>query len=158
MYFLYVSRSHKKILVHFFRVFPPENGWLTWPMVLFVEFTRIEDWGSLLHCCCLMMISDSSYNRLFTYTKSSIFVKKILNFWKVTQGLKNASPVPPKWFFLSPKFFLCLREIWAKCFLQKTALDLVKYGLHSATYNLQPHIGGRHSVLYFTIQAAKKYS
>ena len=49
MYFLYVSRSHKKILVHFLRVFPPENGWLTWPMVLFVVFTEIED--SILNFC-----------------------------------------------------------------------------------------------------------
>ena len=44
------------------------------------------------------------------------------------------------------------------CFLQKTAPNLVKYGLHSLAYNLPPHIGGRHSVLYFTIQATKKYS
>ena len=25
-------------------------------------------------------------------------------------------------------------------------------------YNLQPHIGGRHPVLYFTIQVTEKYS
>ena len=48
--------------------------------------------------------------------------------------------------------------MWAKCFLQKTALKLVKYGLHSPTYDLHPHIGGRHSVLYFTIQVTEKYS
>ena len=40
----------------------------------------------------------------------------------------------------------------------KTALKLVKYGLHSPTYDLHPHIGGRHSVLYFTIQVTEKYS
>ena len=43
-------------------------------------------------------------------------------------------------------------------FLQKTALNLVKYGRHSPTYDLHPHIGGRHSVLYFTIQVIEKYS
>ena len=35
---------------------------------------------------------------------------------------------------------------------------MVKYGRHSPTYDLHPHIGGRHSVLYFTIQATEKYS
>ena len=43
------------------------------------------------------------------------------------------------------------------CFLQKTALNLVKCGLHSRTYYLHPHIGGSHSVLYFAIQATVKY-
>ena len=40
-------------------------------------------------------------------------------------------------------------------FLQKTALNLVKCGLHRPSYYLHPHIGGSHSVLYFTIE---KYS
>ena len=40
-------------------------------------------------------------------------------------------------------------------FLQKTALNLVKCGLHRPSYYLHPHIGGPHSVLYFTIE---KYS
>ena len=44
------------------------------------------------------------------------------------------------------------------CFLQKTALNLVKCGLHSPTYYFLPHIGGPHPVLYFTIQATEKYS
>ena len=44
------------------------------------------------------------------------------------------------------------------CFLQKTALNLVKCGLHSRTYYFLPHIGGSHPVLYFTIQATEKYS
>ena len=44
------------------------------------------------------------------------------------------------------------------CFLQKTALNLVKFGLHSRTYYFLPHIGGPHPVLYFTIQATEKYS
>jgi len=35
---------------------------------------------------------------------------------------------------------------------------LVKYGLQSPTYDLHGHIGGRHSVLYFSIQATEKYS
>ena len=43
-------------------------------------------------------------------------------------------------------------------FLQKTALNLVKCGLHSRTYYLHPHIGGPHPVLYFIIQATEKYS
>ena len=44
------------------------------------------------------------------------------------------------------------------CFLQETALNLVKFGLHSRTYYFLPHIGGSHPVLYFTIQATEKYS
>ena len=44
------------------------------------------------------------------------------------------------------------------CFLQRNAPILVKYSLHSHVYNLQPHIGGRHPVLYFTIQVTEKYS
>ena len=47
--------------------------------------------------------------------------------------------------------------MWAKCFLQKTALDLVKYGLQRPNYDLPLHIGGRHSVLYFIIPATEKY-
>ena len=74
--------------------------------------------------------------------------------WDWTKCLPSA----PKMIFLGPNNFFCATEIWAMCFLQKTAPDLVKYGLHSLAYNLPPHIGGRHSVLYFTIQATKKYS
>ena len=48
--------------------------------------------------------------------------------------------------------------MWAKCFLQKTALNLVKYGLQRLNYDLPLHIGGRHSVLYFIIPATEKYS
>ena len=44
------------------------------------------------------------------------------------------------------------------CFLQKTALNLVKYGLQRPNYDLPLHIGGRHSVLYFIIPATEKYS
>ena len=129
--------------------------YVTW-LITSMFFVQSLHW-SLLHCCCLMMISDSSYNRLFTYTKSSIFVKKS----SISVKWHKVSKMPllrPQNDCFGAQIFLCLREIWAKCFLQKTALDLVKYGLHSATYNLQSHIGGPHPVLYFTIQAAKKYS
>ena len=83
---------------------------------------------------------------------------KILNLWKVTNVWKKCLPSAPKMIFSGPNNFSWATEIWAMRFLQKTALDLVKYGLHSLAYNLPPHIGGRHSVLYFTIQATKKYS
>ena len=46
----------------------------------------------------------------------------------------------------------------SQVFFAKNALNLVKYGRHSPTYDLHPHIGGRHSVLYFTIQVTEKYS
>ena len=82
----------------------------------------------------------------------------ILNFWKVTKVWKKCLPSAPKINFGSQNYFFLLPDIWAKCFLQKNALNLVKYGRHSPTYDLHPHIGGRHSVLYFTIQATEKYS
>ena len=74
MYFLYVSRSHKKILVHFLRVFPPENGWLTWPMVLFVVFTEIED--SILNFCkALLLVCNHLINRSEDFGSGESFQK-----------------------------------------------------------------------------------
>ena len=43
-------------------------------------------------------------------------------------------------------------------FLQRNTPIFVKYSLLSPVYNLQPHIGGRYPVLYFTIQVTEKYS
>ena len=74
MYFLYVSRSHKKNLVHFLRVFPPENGWLTWPMVLFVVFTEIED--SILNFCkALLLVCNHLINRSEDFGSGESFQK-----------------------------------------------------------------------------------
>ena len=71
---------------------------------------------------------------------------------------KKCLPSPPKMKFWTWKDFVCAPNIWAMCFLQKTALNLVKCGLHSRTYYFLPDIGGSHPVLYFTIQATEKYS
>ena len=89
----------------------------------------------------------------------------ILNFWnnpqfpKSDQGLKkSASLAPQKWNF-GPEKILFAHQIYEPCvFCKKTALNLVKCGLHSPTYYFLPHIGGPHPVLYFTIQATEKYS
>ena len=93
----------------------------------------------------------------FKQPKSSNF-EKSSNSEKWPRSEKNASPATQKW-ILGPDFFLLSpTDIWGKSILQKTALNLVKYGLHSPTYDLPPHIGGRHPVLYFSIQATEKYS
>ena len=58
--------------------------------------------------------------------------------------------------FFEAEMILFMHQTYEPCvFLQKTALNLVKCGLHSRTYYLHPHIGGSHPVLYFTIE---KYS
>ena len=65
-------------------------------------------------------------------------------------------PQCPKNEILEPKLFcFCTKYMSHVFFCKKTALNLVKYGLHSPTYYLHPHKGGSHSVLYFTIE---KYS
>ena len=93
----------------------------------------------------------------FKQPKSSNF-EKSSNSEKWPRSEKNASPAAQKkgW---DPIFFsFCPTYIWGKSILQKTAFNLVKYGLQSPTYDLHLHIGGRHSVLYFSIQATEKYS
>ena len=60
--------------------------------------------------------------------------------------------------FLSPKKRNFMSQHNRQLFFAKTAPILVKYSLHSTIYNLQPHIGCRHPVLYFTIQVTEKYS
>ena len=96
---------------------------------------------------------------IITYNSQSS--SSILNpqFLKSDQGLKNASPAPQKLILEAKIILFLLPDIWAKCFLQqKNALNLVKYGRHNPNYDLHLHIGGRHSVLYFTIQVTEKYS
>ena len=93
----------------------------------------------------------------FKQPKSSNF-EKSSNSEKWPRSEKNASPAAQKNF--GTQFFssFCPTYIWGKSILQKTAFNLVKYGLQSPTYDLHGHIGGRHSVLYFSIQATEKYS
>ena len=93
----------------------------------------------------------------FKQPKSSNF-EKSSNSEKWPRSEKNASPAAQKKF--GTQFFLsfCPTYIWGKSILQKTAFNLVKYGLQSPTYDLHLHKGGRHSVLYFSIQATEKYS
>ena len=132
-------------------------------MGLFGEFSRIED--SIL---IFWKVPVLACNHLIDRSDASAPEKAFKNWGLNPQFLKTPQKAPwdwtkclpsaPKMIFLGPNNFFCATEIWAMCFLQKTAPDLVKYGLHSLAYNLPPHIGGRHSVLYFTIQATKKYS
>ena len=76
----------------------------------------------------------------------------------MTKVWKKCLPSGPKKFWDPIFFSFCPTYIWGKSILQKTAFNLVKYGLQSPTYDLHLHIGGRHSVLYFSIQATEKYS
>ena len=75
--------------------------------------------------------------------------------WK---GRKKDLPGPKKWNFWVRKKEISRPNTIGSCFLQRNAPILVKYSLLSPVYNLQPHIGGRHPVLYFTIQVTEKYS
>ena len=113
---------------------PTENGWLTWPMVLFVVFTEIED--SILNFCkALLLVCNHLINRpeefwlwrklskiedwilnswiLFTviaviigylHRKSSIFVKNP-QFLKSDTRSQKCLSYAPKMVFWSPKFF-----------------------------------------------------
>ena len=90
--------------------------------------------------------------------KCGLLLVKIRKSRKVTEVWKKCLPNGPKMNFRTRNNFFLHPDMWAKCFLQKTALNLVKYGLQRLNYDLPLHIGGRHSVLYFIIPATEKYS
>ena len=130
--------------------------------------TAFKTWGFFKQWG-LILIFWKLFSKLIYWSGDYKQVQGLFKKWGLNpQFLKTPQKAPWDWtkclpsaqkmIFLGPNNFFCATEIWAMCFLQKTAPDLVKYGLHSLAYNLPPHIGGRHSVLYFTIQATKKYS
>ena len=105
-----------------------------------------------------------SRKKMILVQKNSIFGPKICvlftphpynpPFW----GSNGPDSMGPKMNFRTQNYFFLYQTYEASVFLQKTALNFVKYGLQSPTYDLHLHIGGRHSVLYFSIQATEKYS
>ena len=103
-----------------------------------------------------------SWKTFFLCKGSALYIEmselKIRKSRKMTEVWKKCLPNGPKMNFRTRNNFFLHPDMWAKCFLQKTALNLVKYGLQRLNYDLPLHIGGRHSVLYFIIPATEKYS
>ena len=88
----------------------------------------------------------------------SKFWKDSVNLEKTKRSEKRSPWAPKNESLESKKKEISCPNTIGSCFLQRNAPILVKYSLDSPVYNLQPHIGGRHPVLYFTIQVTEKYS
>ena len=138
-------------------------------------------WNSPVFACNqLINISDTSALEKWVFEKwgliliswKLIFLFKGLNHYiqfsiinfnpqssiseKWPRSEKNASPAPQKLTLEAKINFFSYQTYEPSVFCKKNALNLVKYGRHSPTYDLHPHIGGRHSVLYFTIQVFRE--